>query len=53
MDEKAVRIKTSILRMMRDLNQKADKRVYTGNQTSVNNLTLLTTVLREAFRQAQ
>jgi hypothetical protein len=52
-DEKGVRIKAGVLRMMKDMNQKADKRVFTGNQTTLNNLTLLAAVLREAFRQLQ
>jgi hypothetical protein len=46
-----VRIKTSILRMMKNMNQKGEKRVYTGNQTTLNNITVLTAVLKEAFKQ--
>lgn len=53
MEEKNVRIKASVLRMMKELNQKADKKVYSGNQTTINNLTVLTSVLREAFKKIQ
>jgi len=39
--------------MMKDMNQKGDKRVYTGNQTTLNNITVLTAVLKEAFRKIE
>ena len=50
-EEKNVRIKTNILRFMKELNQKGDKRIYSGAQATVNNLSILTTVLKEAYRQ--
>jgi hypothetical protein len=38
--------------MLQGLNQKGEKRVYSGIQATVTNLTLLTKVLREGFRRA-
>jgi hypothetical protein len=51
-EEKNVRIiKTNILRMMNNINQKGDKGVYTGNRTTLNNITVLTAALKEVFKQ--
>ena len=37
--------------MMKNMNQKGDKRVYTGNRTTLNNITVLTAALKEVFKQ--
>lgn len=46
-----MRIRTYILEMLKSLNQKGDKKIQSSIQASVTNLQLLTSVLREAYRQ--
>lgn len=45
-------MKSGILKMLQGLNQKGEKKIYSGLQATVTNLTLLTKVLREGFRRA-
>jgi len=46
LEEKTLKIKNSILRMLKDLNQKGDRRISNGNQITVYNMTLLSNILK-------
>jgi hypothetical protein len=42
-----------VLRLLKELNQKGDKKIYSGAEVTVSNLQQLTSLLRESYRQLQ
>jgi hypothetical protein len=46
-EERSVRVKSNIVRMLNEVNQKGDKRFGSGYQPAVNNLTLLAKIIEQ------